>query len=86
MKRRIVIYKQGNYCLMAEDQSFRRKFIFFGKKEWLNVSGAYEIGSIIETGKEYILMKNWIHERVQEYKEKNIEIEIVNETNYDIFK
>ena len=85
MKRRILIYKIGNYGIMAEDQSFRRRY-FFSKKKWWNVLYDYGIGvSHIEMEIERHLVRDWILDRVQEYKNKNIQIDIVNETNYDIF-
>ena len=70
---------------MVEDQSFRRRIPIFGKKKWINVSGDYGLGCNIGYEKKYHILRDWIFERVNEYKSKNIQIDIVNESNYDIF-
>lgn len=85
MKRRILIYNIGNCGIMAEDQSFRRRY-FFSKKKWWNVLYDYGIGvSNIEMEIEKHHVRDWVLERIKEYKDKNIQIDIVNESRYDIF-
>jgi hypothetical protein len=86
MKRRILIYSIGKYGLMAEDQSFRRAYFFSLRKKWWNVSGVCSVGfSHIEMEIRIHDVRDWVFERVQEYKDKNIQIDIVNKSIYDIF-
>lgn len=84
MKRRILIYNIGSCGIMAEDQSFRRKYLF-SKKKWWNIVGDYGIGCSIEMEKQNHFIRDWVLERIQEYKDKNIQIDIVNESKYNIF-
>jgi hypothetical protein len=85
MKKSIIIYNTGDYGIMMEDQSFRKRFPIFSKKKWWNVSGDYGLGCNIGYEKKYHILRDWVLERAKEYNDKNIQIEIVNESRYDIF-
>jgi hypothetical protein len=85
MKRRIVIYNILAGGVMAEEQSFRRRY-FFSKKKWWTVYGGCSVGcSHIEMEMRTHDVRDWVLERVKKYKDKNIQIDIVNESRYNIF-